>query len=68
MEDVEAGDIVLYNEQNTGVPFIHRIVGVNSITQETLDGDTGELIDSVTLLPRHDQGRRQSFPRHDVRE
>jgi signal peptidase I len=44
MSKLKEGDIIQFTEQNTGVPFIHRVVGVNSVTQELRDGETDELL------------------------
>lgn len=44
MGDVEEGDMVLYQEANTGVPFVHRVETIQEYRQNMVDGETGEAL------------------------
>lgn len=45
MGDVNEGDIILFNEANTGVPFVHRVRTIAEFEQVLTDGDTGAELD-----------------------
>lgn len=45
MSAVDEGDIILFNEANTGVPFVHRVRTIAEFEQVLTDGETGEELD-----------------------
>lgn len=46
MADIDQGDVVLFNETNTGIPFVHRVVAIQEYRQDLRDGNTGELMET----------------------
>ena len=45
MSAVDEDDIILFNEANTGVPFVHRVRTIAEFEQVLTDGETGEELD-----------------------
>lgn len=48
MAKVKEGDVVFFKEVNTNAPFVHRVAGINTITSNLTDGDTGAFIGQTT--------------------
>lgn len=48
MAKVKEGDVVFFKEVNTNAPFVHRVAGINTITSNLKDGQTGEFIGQST--------------------
>lgn len=46
MGKVSQGDVILFNEANTGVPFVHRVVAVQEYRQNLRDGTSGQLLET----------------------
>jgi len=46
MGEVDQGDVILFNEANTGIPFVHRVVAIQEYRQDLRDGNTGELMET----------------------
>lgn len=61
MDTVKAGDIIYFREPNTGVPFVHRVLGINTITTTARDPQ-GNFVGQTTEFRYRTKGDANASP------